>query len=898
MLALMVTACQNPVSDTPATGELTGTVTIEGTAAVGQTLTANTIALGGDGAISYQWFLAGQPISGETRENYLVKATDEGKTINVRVTRAGYNGSVTSVAVGPVTAQTSPLTGTVTIDGTPKTGQFLTANTTALGGSGTILYQWLRGSTDIPGATGVSYELTAADEGSAISVRVTRAGNSGSVIGGPTAAVVDGRPALSGTVVINGTAVIGQTLTANTGNLGGTGEISYQWLRGSTEISGAAGAIYKVAEADVGSTIKVRVTRAGNSGSVTSAATGTVSKEVSTSTTNAQYLAMLQSLGVNTTTPDLPVAPNGQPYDPQTSSPGPSASRARAVSSSSGPERSLGPLGKIYSQPKREIFVAGYVINGKNHALFEDFENSTLDRIGQDIKEDTGWAGGTESTRNLRKSVAADLDGIDEVVIAVIKDDKMLVYKGVYNGGNFTIASPIEFSLPETAGQMLPTDSSNLPFIGWTLISADLNGDGKQECILTLPGYPGAYMYVLDNNLAITQIHLGPYYPSGIPSGHRWFPMVTAADYDQDGKDELCLTIGVNEPNFNARYYILDYNVAGFTTLSENVITSGSFGLKMARVMAGDFTGDGLPDTVFYGTRNSDNNQRVVMLLQTHLNSAFEPVFTWVDSASRTFPDTQLIPQSAVGDVNGDRKADFIADNRLYTLNSSNQFEQISGTTSCFVYNYNGGMYEVVIGDVTGDRKDDVVFFCGSGNIEIYYYANGAYTSVQKNIGSNSYSETGCLPNVDKDSFILRDTGNRELLFSDPHVIAVLASAPYYAGINEDGNGGTYFGYTKGSSSGSSNSFDFSVGSSIGFDLEDPFGISGVEVEASMKNSFSWAQSESRDIQESWGWNNVLAQDLVIFTAIPFDVYYYEVLVPPDGGNREKRRRRHRQRAP
>jgi hypothetical protein len=57
-------------------------------------------------------------------------------------------------------------------------------------------------------------------------------------------------------------------------------------------------------------------------------------------TSNAQHLAMLQSLGVNLT-PDLPVAPNGQPYDPQSSS-----STARAVTSGSG--QSLGPLGKIY----------------------------------------------------------------------------------------------------------------------------------------------------------------------------------------------------------------------------------------------------------------------------------------------------------------------------------------------------------------------------------------------------------------------------------------------------------------------------------------------------------------------------------------------------------------------
>ncbi|MDR1029971.1 MAG: hypothetical protein LBL76_03760, partial [Treponema sp.] len=86
---------------------------------------------------------------------------------------------------------------------------------------------------------------------------------------------------------------------------------------------------------------------------------------------NAQHLAMLRNLGVAVDNPDLPIAPNKQPYDPQTSS-----STARAATSGSGP--SLGPLGKIYSQPQREIFAAGYheinvsgSVGAKDHVLFE-----------------------------------------------------------------------------------------------------------------------------------------------------------------------------------------------------------------------------------------------------------------------------------------------------------------------------------------------------------------------------------------------------------------------------------------------------------------------------------------------------------------------------------------------
>ena len=77
-------------------------------------------------------------------------------------------------------------------------------------------------------------------------------------------------PALKGTVNISGNQQVGQTLTADIGNLGGSGEISYQWKRGNVDISGATGSSYTVQSADVGSTITVTVTRSGNSGSITS----------------------------------------------------------------------------------------------------------------------------------------------------------------------------------------------------------------------------------------------------------------------------------------------------------------------------------------------------------------------------------------------------------------------------------------------------------------------------------------------------------------------------------------------------------------------------------------------------------------------------------------------------
>jgi hypothetical protein len=106
---------------------LTGTVSISGIAAVGQTLTANTASLGGIGTITYQW-KRGTTNIGTNNSNYTVQTSDVGYTITVTVSRTGFSGSVTST---PTTAVPLPAAGTP--DGTEANPFPLTMNTWADG---------------------------------------------------------------------------------------------------------------------------------------------------------------------------------------------------------------------------------------------------------------------------------------------------------------------------------------------------------------------------------------------------------------------------------------------------------------------------------------------------------------------------------------------------------------------------------------------------------------------------------------------------------------------------------------------------------------------------------------------------------------------------------------------
>ena len=68
----------------------------------------------------------------------------------------------------------------------------------------------------------------------------------------------------TGLPTISGTAQVGETLTADISGIGDddgldNATFSYQWIAGTTDISGATGSSYAPLVADLGKTIKVRV---------------------------------------------------------------------------------------------------------------------------------------------------------------------------------------------------------------------------------------------------------------------------------------------------------------------------------------------------------------------------------------------------------------------------------------------------------------------------------------------------------------------------------------------------------------------------------------------------------------------------------------------------------------
>ena len=174
-------------ANTPATGA----PAMEGTARVGETLTAATKNIAdADGmanaTFSYQWLADDAAIGGATSGSYTLADADEGKAITVRVEftdDAGNEESLTSEPTAAVAARPNrPATGAPTISGTAQVERTLTADTSDINDADGLTdasynYQWLRNDgtsdADIGGATGATYTLVDADERKTIKVRVS-----------------------------------------------------------------------------------------------------------------------------------------------------------------------------------------------------------------------------------------------------------------------------------------------------------------------------------------------------------------------------------------------------------------------------------------------------------------------------------------------------------------------------------------------------------------------------------------------------------------------------------------------------------------------------------------------------------------------------------------------------
>ncbi len=155
-----------------------------------------------------------------------------------------------------------------TITGVVETGQVLTAEVGLWGPDPVELtFRWLRDGEAIEGATTETYALTADDAGARIAFEVTGSKDGYTTVAMTSAETEEVERAALGQLTatpvpkISGTVKVGKKLTARPGAWGPDEvALSYQWYRSGKKIAKATTSTYTLVAADMGKTMKVKVT--------------------------------------------------------------------------------------------------------------------------------------------------------------------------------------------------------------------------------------------------------------------------------------------------------------------------------------------------------------------------------------------------------------------------------------------------------------------------------------------------------------------------------------------------------------------------------------------------------------------------------------------------------------
>ena len=234
------------------------------------------------------------------------------------------------------------------ITGTPRVGQVLRTSRGTWTGTTPITYEfrWFRcdgrGAADasdcgrISNASDNTYVLRQADGGFRIRSQVVARNADGqdTATSNPTSVITAARPVNVTEPSISGTPRVGSTLQANRGEWAGEQPITYTfaWLRCSSagdncsEIQGANDTSYEVRDADLGRTIRVRVTARNDRGSTSAISNPTAVVGTNQPSTGAVSVSDLRAAGDRLVVSTVQFSPN-----PVTSRTAPITARVRVT---------------------------------------------------------------------------------------------------------------------------------------------------------------------------------------------------------------------------------------------------------------------------------------------------------------------------------------------------------------------------------------------------------------------------------------------------------------------------------------------------------------------------------------------------------------------------------------
>lgn len=511
----------------------------------------------------------------------------------------------------------------------------------------------------------------------------------------------------------------------------------------------------------------------------------------------------------------------------------------------------------------------------------------------------------------LYQATAGDLDGdgLDEYV--------MVVLRGADGADLTVLVLDVDHAGPTPVYQTSETFVASRP--GATdveVVAADFDGDGIDTLVIGLGFAGGAELLVLGTQAAAFVVDRSLAIPASV-AGADTSVRLAAGNLDDDAGAELA--VAVNEVVGSggvARYVVFDDAHAAFATLAQGAVRGEDGALHtalVADVAVGDLDGDRRDEVVFAGLTAFHDTCVPYGLLYVVLDDALPGTdLRLLGAKLRTVSMGAACTAAKVkrlrfvhvelGDVDGDGRAEIVGGPMVFD-DWSSPWAELGYIPADQMYGHgsedaaatiNKRNSALALVDMDGDGASEVVAYMARAEAVIRYrlppsggplvgmtwwVVDGAVTS------NGSRFRPMLVPaNVDLDSLVARAVpATYAFTVTEPIIVAALAAAPCHDAISQNlGACGTSWG--EGSSQGSESQVTVTASGSVSFGLKASGGLTQTELEVkgTLSLAVSEVQSRSYELTKQVVYATGPLEDAVVFSAVPYDQYTYEIVQHPD----------------